>query len=68
MVIGIVSENKMPVKFIGVGEQIDDMEYLSELINAQLENRRPQDIPAQIDIDKLVQIAHENHIDYLILG
>ena len=44
------------------------MEYLSELINAQLENRKPQDIPAQIDIDKLVQIAHENHIDYLILG
>ena len=28
------------------------MEYLSELINAQLENRKPQDIPAQIDIDK----------------
>ena len=26
VVIGIVSENKMPVKFIGVGEQIDDME------------------------------------------
>ena len=25
-VIGIVSENKIPVKFIGVGEQIDDME------------------------------------------
>lgn len=26
VVIGIVSENQMPVKFIGVGEQIDDME------------------------------------------
>ena len=25
-VIGIVEENKIPVKFIGVGEQIDDME------------------------------------------
>lgn len=25
-VIGIVSENNMPIKFIGVGEQIDDME------------------------------------------
>lgn len=25
-VIGIVNENKVPVKFIGVGEQIDDME------------------------------------------
>lgn len=26
VVIGIVEENKIPVKFIGVGEQIDDME------------------------------------------
>ena len=26
VVIGIVNENKIPVKFIGVGEQIDDME------------------------------------------
>ena len=25
-VIGIVSENKIPIKFVGVGEQIDDME------------------------------------------
>ena len=25
-VIGIVAENKMPVKFVGVGEQIDDMQ------------------------------------------
>ena len=25
-IIGIVSENNIPVKFIGVGEQIDDME------------------------------------------
>ena len=29
VVIGIVSENKMPIKFIGVGEQIDDMEIFS---------------------------------------
>lgn len=26
VVIGIVAENKMPVKFVGVGEQIDDMQ------------------------------------------
>ena len=26
VVIGIANENKMPVKFIGIGEQIDDME------------------------------------------
>ncbi len=29
VVIGIVSENKIPVKFIGVGEQIDDMEVFN---------------------------------------
>lgn len=28
-VIGIVDENKVPVKFIGVGEQIDDMEIFN---------------------------------------
>ncbi len=35
-VIGIVSENKMPVKFIGVGEQIDDMEKFdsTDFVNA----------------------------------
>lgn len=29
VVIGIVEENQIPVKFIGVGEQIDDMEIFS---------------------------------------
>ncbi|MNT00733.1 Signal recognition particle receptor FtsY [compost metagenome] len=29
VVIGIVEENKIPVKFIGIGEQIDDMEIFS---------------------------------------
>ena len=29
VVIGIVSENQIPVKFIGVGEQIDDMEIFN---------------------------------------
>ena len=28
-VIGITNENKMPVKFIGIGEQIDDMEIFN---------------------------------------
>ena len=26
VVLGIVNENKIPVKFIGIGEQIEDME------------------------------------------
>lgn len=29
VVIGIVNENKIPVKFIGVGEQVDDMEIFN---------------------------------------
>lgn len=36
VVLGIVAENKIPVKFIGVGEQIDDMEVFnsSEFLDA----------------------------------
>lgn len=30
-VVGIVEENKIPVKFVGVGEQIDDMEIFNSL-------------------------------------
>ena len=35
-VLGIVEENKIPVKFIGVGEQIDDMEIFNseDFVNA----------------------------------
>lgn len=36
VVIGIVSENNIPVKFIGVGEQVDDMEKFNsaDFVNA----------------------------------
>lgn len=36
VVIGIVAENQMPVKFVGVGEQIDDMEIFNstDFVNA----------------------------------
>ena len=36
VVIGIVAENKIPIKFIGVGEQIDDMEKFNaeDFVNA----------------------------------
>ena len=36
VVIGIVSENKVPVKFVGVGEQIDNMEIFNstDFVNA----------------------------------
>ena len=36
VVVGIVAENKMPVKFVGVGEHIDDMEIFNstDFVNA----------------------------------
>lgn len=36
VVIGIVSENQIPIKFIGIGEQIDDMQIFNaeEFLNA----------------------------------
>ena len=39
VVIGIVDENNMPVKFIGVGEQIDDMERFNsdDFVNALID-------------------------------
>ena len=39
VVIGIVNENSIPVKFVGVGEKIDDMEVFNsgEFVNAILE-------------------------------
>ncbi|NLC87179.1 MAG: signal recognition particle-docking protein FtsY [Clostridiaceae bacterium] len=39
VVIGIVEENNLPIKFIGVGEQIDDMEIFNskDFVNAFLD-------------------------------
>ncbi len=36
VVLGIVAENKIPIKFIGIGEQIDDMEIFNseDFVNA----------------------------------
>jgi hypothetical protein len=44
------------------------MQYLSDLVHAQLEYKKPGDIPEGIQIVELVNIAHRNHMDYLILG
>lgn len=39
VVIGIVEENSMPIKFIGIGEQIDDMEMFNseDFVNALID-------------------------------
>ena len=41
-VLGIVAENKIPVKFIGVGEQIDDMEVFNsqEFLDAIIKDNK----------------------------
>ncbi len=44
------------------------MQYLSELVHAQLENKKPESIPEDIKIEEIEAIAHRNHMDYLILG
>ncbi len=44
------------------------MQYLSELVNAQLENKKSGNIPKDIQIEELEAIAHRHHMDYIILG
>jgi hypothetical protein len=44
------------------------MQYLSELVHAQLENKKPVNIPENIPFEELEAISHRNHMDYLILG
>lgn len=44
------------------------MEYLSELIHAQLDETKPGSIPEGIQIEELEALAHRNHMEYLLLG
>jgi hypothetical protein len=44
------------------------MKYLSDLVHAQLDDKKPGNIPDHIKVDELIDIAHRNHMDYLILG
>lgn len=44
------------------------MQYLSELVYAQLNNKKPGNIPEGIRLEELEEIAHRNHMDYLLLG
>ncbi len=43
-------------------------EYLSELVLAQFEKRKPAAIPDGISVDRLLQISAANHMSYLLLG
>lgn len=43
-------------------------QYLSELVRAQLEGRKPLNLPEGISVDEILDIAHRNHMEYLLLG
>lgn len=43
-------------------------EYLAELVRAQLEGRKPLEMPQGIFVEEIMDIAHRNHMDYLLLG
>jgi hypothetical protein len=44
------------------------MQYLSDLIHAQLEDKKPGNIPENINVEELITIAHKSHMDSIILG
>ena len=44
------------------------MQYLSDLVLAQIENKELGSIPEEVSIEELIKIAHINHMDYMILG
>ena len=42
--------------------------YLAELVKACLENTTPSDIPSDITLKEIVDIARVNHMDYMLLS
>ena len=42
--------------------------YLAELVNSQLEDRKPMELPQEIVVEQIIEIASRNHMDYLLLG
>ena len=43
-------------------------QYLAELVKAQLDGRKPLDLPEGISVEEILDIARRNHMDYLLLG
>lgn len=42
--------------------------YLAELVNAQLENRKPGLLPKEVALDEIIRLSHKHQMNYLILG
>jgi len=51
-----------------MGKKTPIMEYLSELIHSEFENRKPAPIPESITIEQLEDVARRGHITYLVIG
>lgn len=44
------------------------MQYMSELVHAQISKKKPKSIPKELNIEELEHIASSNHMEYLIFG
>ena len=42
--------------------------FLAELVNAQLENRKPGLLPKEVALDEIIRLSHKHQMNYLILG
>ncbi len=42
--------------------------YLANLVLSMLDNKKPMEIPDNIDVNELIDIAKRNHMSYMILG
>ena len=42
--------------------------YFAELVQAQLNNRKPAPIPEEVSLQELITLSRKNHMDYMILG
>lgn len=45
-----------------------EMQYMAELIRAQLDARTPDAVPEEIEVERLMEYAADAQMDYLILG
>ncbi|MBR4146143.1 MAG: nucleotidyltransferase family protein [Lachnospiraceae bacterium] len=43
-------------------------DYLANLVLAQINGTKPENIPDNIDVNELIDIAQRNHMNYMIIG
>ena len=50
------------------GFNMTTQQLLANLVLAQLNGRKPNNIPVDTNVSELINIAERNHMNYLILG